>query len=406
MNTRSGIMRLLIVHASMGQGHTRVSEELRRQLEERGHEVVVADLNELMPRPAGVFLSRLYPWLVGRTPWLYERIYRTFFLASRQGGGRVLPPILLSMPGLRRLADEWQPDAVVSTFHLAAMAAARLRGKGQLPCPAVTFITTFAVHNVWVHPSADLHLCITQAAADEVTRRSGGPASVCGLVVRPGFTALSSDTSDGSGTTSADAGHADDTGHADNTVGSGRKARLRRKFGLPARESLALVVAGSLGLGQVERAARAVASCPGWSPVVVCGYGDALRRQVEQLGIGTVFGWVDEMAALMASSDVLVENAAGLSAKEALSCGLPVVTFQPIPGHGRDDADSLARLALTDVVDDEQALSAALRRLAGRPRERAERVARGRALAAGDAVAHIEKVAGSCSPVAVDAEAA
>jgi UDP-N-acetylglucosamine:LPS N-acetylglucosamine transferase len=44
------------------------------------------------------------------------------------------------------------------------------------------------------------------------------------------------------------------------------------------------------------------------------------------------------MAGLMAAADALVENAGGLTSKEALRVGLPVVAFRPIAGHGRHDA--------------------------------------------------------------------
>ena len=54
-------------------------------------------------------------------------------------------------------------------------------------------------------------------------------------------------------------------------------------------------------------------------------------------------GWRDDVPDLMAAADVLVHNAGGLSCTEALVAGLPVVTYRPIPGHGRANAAVLAR---------------------------------------------------------------
>ena len=45
------------------------------------------------------------------------------------------------------------------------------------------------------------------------------------------------------------------------------------------------------------------------------------------------------MPALMAAADALVENAGGLTCMEAFAVGLPVITFQPIAGHGKDNAE-------------------------------------------------------------------
>ncbi|MDR7299985.1 MGDG synthase family glycosyltransferase [Haloactinomyces albus] len=356
--------RVLIVSAAMGGGHLQISRELERRLLARGHEVLIADLNRLMLGPTGRWLERLYPWLVNRTPRLYEAIYQKFFRARQETGERVRVPVLLALPRLRRLIEHFRPHVVVSTYHLSALAVARLRGRGGLHCPAVTFITTFSVHSVWTHPDADLNVCISSEAAQEATRRSGGPAAVCGPVVRPDF----------------------DTPQAD-------PEETRRAIGVPSDASIALVVAGSLGMGAIERAVTAIAAHPGWVPVVVCGRNEELRRRVERLRAGIVLGWVADMAGLMAAADVLVENAGGLSAKEALTCGLPVVTFRPITGHGRDDTEALARLGLTDIVMDEQGLLGTLDTLNREPRYRRDRVARGRALVTGDPARIIERMA-------------
>jgi UDP-N-acetylglucosamine:LPS N-acetylglucosamine transferase len=356
--------RVLIVTAAMGGGHLQVSRELERRLATRGHDVSLVDLNELMPGPTGEWLQRLYPWLVNRAPWLYDVIYRTFFLARQRTGERARVPVLLALPGLRRLVQRLQPDVVVSTYHLAALAVARLRHRGVLHCPAVTFITTFSVHNLWTHPGADLNLCISDAAARDAARRSGRPAAVCGPVVRAEF----------AGPPAA-------------------PEEVRRRFGIPTDATVALVVAGSLGMGPVERTVSAIAAA-GWLPVVVCGRNAELHRSVELLGVDcVVLDWVDEMADLMSAADVLLENAGGLSSKEALCRGLPVVTFNPIAGHGRDDAQALARLGLTDIVDDEQGLATALQRLRSEPDARQARLRAGRALFRDDAARVISGIA-------------
>ncbi len=155
------------------------------------------------------------------------------------------------------------------------------------------------------------------------------------------------------------------------------------------------MVAGSLGLGAVRDAATVFAAAPGWVPVVVCGHNsDLAERTRAAVGAdGVALGWVQDMAGLMNASDVLVENAGGLSSKEALRAGLPIVTFRPIAGHGRDDANALARLGLTEVVDAAASLLAAAGKLASDPGLRARRIAGGMGLFRGDAADSVERVA-------------
>jgi UDP-N-acetylglucosamine:LPS N-acetylglucosamine transferase len=358
VETGNGAGRILIVTAAMGSGHLEVSREMVRRLRDSGHQVELVDLTELMPAPAGRWLRAVYPWLVNRAPWLYDLVYRHFFLARQAAGGRVGIPVRLALPGLRRLVARFRPDVAVSTYHLAALAMARLRAQGVLGCPAVTFITTFSVHALWLHPGTDAYLCISDDAAREVRRRGGkGPVHVCGPVVRSDF-----------------------GGRA-----AARRVTVRGELGITAGQRAALVVGGSLGLGTVRQAVAAIAGWPGWVPVVVCGRNEQLRDELAAIPGTVALGWVSDMAALMAAADVLVENAGGLTSKEALREGLPVVTFRPITGHGRHDASALAQLGLTELVEDESALREAAVRLTDDSSLRGERIRRGRALFVGDA---------------------
>jgi UDP-N-acetylglucosamine:LPS N-acetylglucosamine transferase len=104
---------------------------------------------------------------------------------------------------------------------------------------------------------------------------------------------------------------------------------------------LALVVAGSWGVGQVEQSAADLAASGEALPVVVCGRNDALRRRLRAAGHPHVLGWVDNMAELIRACDVVVQNAGGLTASEALASGVPVLTYRCLPGHGRTNAAAL-----------------------------------------------------------------
>jgi UDP-N-acetylglucosamine:LPS N-acetylglucosamine transferase len=362
--------RFLLLSAAMGGGHLQISRELARRLESAGHTATVVDQLDLMPAPTGRLLGWVYPFLVNRTPGLYQRVYDTFFLAEQRRGERAGVPVRLALPGLRRVVEELRPDMAVSTYPLCSLALGELRRRGALPCPAVTVVTTFSVNNLWVHPGIDAEMCISTEAAADATRRTGRPAGVSGPIIRPGF-------------------HRESDG-----------AAFRRAHGIPADVRVALVSTGSMGLlGAADEAARTLAGHDGWLPVVLCGRNEVVRDRMASIPGALALGWVEDMPDAMAAADVLVDNNCGMAAKEALGAGLPILTYRPISGHGRDDAASLERLGLTDVVERPVDLLAAVDRIVSDDDARRDRVARGHKLFVADAAELLIGLLGESSRV-------
>src|SRR6476661_7608502 len=120
-------------------------------------------------------------------------------------------------------------------------------------------------------------------------------------------------------------------------------------------------------------------------PVVVCGRDEKLQSELTARGHGTILGWRDDMPRLMAACDVMVENAGGLTANEAFAVGLPVVTFLPIAGHGKDNAEGMAELGCTQYARTPEELRDALTELTQPGPERSRQIAVAHGLFVGDA---------------------
>jgi UDP-N-acetylglucosamine:LPS N-acetylglucosamine transferase len=86
------------------------------------------------------------------------------------------------------------------------------------------------------------------------------------------------------------------------------------------------------------------------------------------------------MPALMAACDALVENAGGLTSLEAMRAGLPVVSFKPIAGHGRDNTAAMDAAGVARLADDSTALVTALATLTRGGTDRDVQVGRAHAM--------------------------
>ncbi|PWJ56363.1 UDP-N-acetylglucosamine:LPS N-acetylglucosamine transferase [Quadrisphaera granulorum] len=331
---------VLVVSGSVGAGHDGAAHELAQRLRALGVHVDVEDhLRALMPG-AALFLRQGYTQSVGRVPDLFEWLFRVL---EDSRFWRFLLTLLCrtSCRRLMRWSRRRPYSLVVSTYPLASQALGHLRERGKLRVPVVTYLCDPAAHRSWIHPGVDHHWTVTDATARQGRRDYGIPMTAVGPLVPEKFT----------------------------QVPAKRGAELRRELGIDPSRRVALLVAGSLGLGEVEESAARVGEA-GLVPMVLCGRNEELRARVAQVPGAVALGWRSDVHELLSVADVLVQNAGGLSYTEALVAGLPAVSYKCIPGHGRANAAVLegARLAPWARTDEE--LAPALRSALARGRRR------------------------------------
>jgi processive 1,2-diacylglycerol beta-glucosyltransferase len=312
----------------MGAGHDGAAQELRRRLDADGHRVEVVDFLDAVAFHIGPVLRWFYQFQLRMAPWSYELSYK---LAPLLRAPAVMVDTWLTRRKLRRIIKEFRPDTIVSVYPLASLVLGRMRKRKQLRVPVVTYLTDFAVHSLWVHRGVDRHLAVSQISAEAAASRGGKDARARGPLVSARFRDAEYD-----------------------------REAVRSNLGLSPDDRAVLVVAGSWGVGDVLATVEAIGRSGEFHPITVCGRDDELRAELEARGFGTVIGWTDEMPALMTASDALVENAGGLTCMEAFAVGLPVITFLPIAGHGKDNAEMMARAGVNCYARDEDELHAIL----------------------------------------------
>jgi UDP-N-acetylglucosamine:LPS N-acetylglucosamine transferase len=355
---------VLVVSARMGAGHQGAAVELARRVEGRGREAVIVDFLDAFPRVLAEAWERFYRFQLRYAPDSYESSYQLFYRRPALWGPFVAFERALAGGRVLRWVGDHHPDVIVSTYSFATLVLGRLRQEGALAVPVANFLTDFGVHPRSVHPAVDLNLALHAGPGQVATGFTSRPTTVAGPAVSPAFT--------------------DSTGAAE------RRAEGRAWLGVGDHERLVVVAAGSWGVGEhmVETVA-AIAGSGRFRVATVCGSDRRLRRRLQERNLDIVLGWTDRMPVLMAAADVVVENAGGLTSLEAFAAGVPIVTYRPIPGHGRDNVKGMLAAGVTTAPADDAGLLDALDALAAPGPRRAAQVAAARALFCDDPVDHI-----------------
>jgi processive 1,2-diacylglycerol beta-glucosyltransferase len=326
--------RVLVISGSVGAGHDGAADELISRLSRLGVAADRRDYLDALPRIFRYVLRDGYRLSIGYAPaffdWLFTNLERT---------GWVRRVALWLCRLAQRDVLRWvgAHDVVVSTYMLSSQTLGQLKESGLVDATLVTFLTDPAVHRTWVHPAVEHHLTVTEATARMGQLVYSTPMRAVGGLVSPRF-APGLDPS--------------------------RRDRLRAELGLSPDALVVLLATGSLGMGDVPHVVQAITPSGAAEVVVLCGRNDRLRKRLSAQPGVVALGWREDVPELMAAADVLVHNAGGLSLTEALTAGLPAVTYRPIPGHGIANSQVLAEAGLAPWPQDEAELIEAIRKQA------------------------------------------
>ena len=314
-------MRVLIVTADTGFGHRTASRAIAAALEQAHGadcECIIRSLTSDRRVPSFVRSSqRNYDNTVRHSRTWYWFTYAASE-SLRGPVGRVFTALLHD--AVRDIVAETRPDAIVSTYHLfngpigAVLAETR-------PRPLFfTVVTDLAdVHRLWFHPGSRAYFVATEEVREQALA-AGLPEQrvvLSGIPISPRF--------------------------AD---GEPDKAALRESLGWEAERPTLLAVGSRRMRHLVENLEYVNRRMPDLQMVVVAGGDNTLYRELRALEWRVpvhLYGYVDEIPTMMGAADMLLTKAGGLILAEALSCGLPAILVDAIPGQESGNATFVAR---------------------------------------------------------------
>lgn len=313
--------RVLILSASVGNGHTIAAESLRQAFETQGlageirHEDVLKFTNPLFRRLYG----KAYIDLVNRAPellgWMYDQLDEPWKNEKR----RLFFDKLNTSP-LIKMIREYDPDWIVCTHFLPAEIVSDLKASGKLVCPQAIVVTDFDVHALWFCRNYEHYF----VALDETKANleshgfSAEKITVSGIPIAPAFSEAKS------------------------------KRAMREKYGIDPSVPTVILSLGGFGVGRIHTMLDALRKIS--RPVQIlamCGKNEELKRELDSAsnddtdGRVIAVGYTREMDEYMTASDLIVGKPGGLTTCEALAKGLVFVIVNPIPGQEERNSDHL-----------------------------------------------------------------
>ncbi len=235
------------------------------------------------------------------------------------------------------MIEEYDPDAVISTYPGVTAVLGMLRENRRLDVPVQSAITDLAGLRYWAHPGVDLHY-VTHPESIEEVERLVGPGTV--EWVRPPISR--------------------------EFLMPRTRRDAREALDVPAHARVVLVSGGGWGIGDLEGAIRSALS---EDALVVCitGRNDVAREKLERSFAGNeqvrILGFTEQMSDWMAAADAMIHATAGLTVLEAHIRGCPVVSYGFSAGHLRANNAAFERFGLAEVAGSQHELESVLRHL-------------------------------------------
>ncbi len=223
---------------------------------------------------------------------------------------------LSSYVRLRKIMDDFVPDAVVCTQAFPCIIVDKYKAITGNRLPLVAVVTDFFVNLYWKLHGVDMFCLAAEESKSDFVRMGGVPhkMEVTGIPIRLRFA---------------------------------RKGDGGKKPAAGSRR-VVLVMGGVRGLGPMLQVAQKLCHLRDDVQVnVVTGRNKRLRKKFEAVRKTypdrlVALTYVDNIDELMSRSNLLISKAGGITTSEALAKRLPMVLVSPIPGQEMRNAKLLA----------------------------------------------------------------
>jgi processive 1,2-diacylglycerol beta-glucosyltransferase len=296
--------RILILTASMGEGHNTAARNIRDALLAEGGDdvaVLVADPHTRTNPVINKLMQKGYTTAINNYPRAWKVVFE---LLSKRGVVEGMGPILAELTaGVKALVDEFHPDVIASTYPVFSFLIAKLRKRSpSLTLPFYTVITdSTMINSAWYRCPCDGSIVADEQTA-RVLRKDNVPPEkihVLGFPVSKVFESL-------------------------------QPAPPPSEIGWKA-----IFFPGGIS-NFAAQVLTHLGEIPQLQVTVVTGRRQNVFQKLHSAGLpklGSLLGWTDDMPGLMTSHHIFIGKAGGATVQEAIAAQIPFLVSHVVPGQ-------------------------------------------------------------------------
>lgn len=250
------------------------------------------------------YAKPVYKWSHKLTDQNEKYLYDTAYLAFGKKFWKVIEPE--------------KPDIILSASPFFVRSIAKMLANVGSKAILGEIITDLGrVHRAWMYPKLDFYLSPSEETTFHLLKNSVSKEKIktLGFPVRQQF------------------------------YKSYNLNSLRKKYRLSKDKKTILIFSGGYALGRVGEKIKEIASAiKNYQFLIICGTNQKLCKEMKKILRNsngnkiTVFGYVQNVAELMAVSDLVITKAGGASVNEIVAMKKPMIIYDIIPGQETPNA--------------------------------------------------------------------
>ncbi|WP_418792454.1 MGDG synthase family glycosyltransferase [Phosphitispora sp. TUW77] len=301
--------RILFFSVSIGSGHDLAAEAAAGEVISRspGCRTMIVDTFKYINPVLNKVVAGSYMESLKFNPKIWGYLYN-----QAEAGDKFidLNHILSKLVSVKmeKLIKQMDPQAIICTHAFPAGILSILKSKLEFQIPLIAVMTDYTTHPFWVHENIDMYVLPCEEIKYQIKEYGIDEQKIMctGIPLRQQFAQKIN------------------------------KQEARKKLGLEPEITL-MVMGGGLGLGEIEGIINTLGNADiNLQILALTGKNDKLSKALHLLKTENkikIFGYIDNVAEIMAASDLIITKPGGLTTAEVLAQQLPMIIINPLPGQ-------------------------------------------------------------------------